>query len=826
MSQNLQILSENTAAAPPLEPVPAASHEVPVNPLLKLHQCLTGRYHWAILLGLTLGAIAGAAAHQIVKDPYKSVGAIQIQPYLTRILYESEKSAVMPMFDAYVDTQASILQSQRTLMLAMDSPEWKAAVQKSQPHDLAAFAGGLEVMHRGGSELIQVIFNDPDPQLALVAVKSVIEAYQRIAGENDAVSQTKKLQVLEERRTSLSGQIKGLNDRILAIANEFGTDDLQRIYQPKLEEYNRLQSSLAEADIFLAYVTADANAASAPAPEHVAGSTTDPATRPQPLTPELVARLGDDQMRNFLALRDQQKATLDRLKRSYGDAYPSVREAANALQVTESQIAERMRQYEVAATQPGDSAPSATTANLAPIAGMSRKQAEFRVAELKARSEKAKAELLDIGRQELQIRSLKTQIDSIQRDLDEAKARIDQLGVESAVGGRTSVLSSGDLPVRAKRRNLPATGAGACGGFFLGVGIFALLGAFDRRLKSVADTQRFVDRSNRLLGILPALPENLSDPDQAATAAYCVHHIRTLLQLGGGTAPRSVIAVTSASPGEGKTSLVLSLGHSYAATGTKTLLIDFDIIGTGLTARSNAVVRRKLRDILVRDGLITRDQLETAVSSARKTGKTLSESLLDLKLIEPADLQRAQEAKRHSSLGLLDVLDGEPLANCIGNGTTKNLSILPMGNVGTQHGGQVSLSQVQRIIREARQNFDVVLIDTGPILGSLETCVVAAVADEVILVVARGQQRPLIDKAFSRLSDVGARIAGVVFNRAGKKDVEHSAYTSYRTSHRSTLQLEVHASGGSPGKSNRLGPVAQSVVRAESIPEAPAKDPP
>jgi polysaccharide biosynthesis transport protein len=824
MSQNLPMLHDNAAESLPLEPMPASPHAVPENPLLKLHQFLTGRYHWAILLGLALGALAGTAAHQIVKDPYKSVGAVRIKPYLTRIIYESEKSSVMPMFDAYVDTQASILQSQRTIMLAMDSPEWKAAVQKSRPHDLVAFTNGLEVTHPRGSELIQVTFSDPDRQLTPVAVKAVIDAYLRIAGENDADSQTQTMRVLEDRRTKLNGDIKGFNDSIRAIADKFGTDDLTRFLTSKTDEFIRLQSSLAEADLFLTYVRADANAASAPAPDQVTGSTTMPATQRQPLTPELVARLGDDQMRGSLALREQQKAALDRLKRSYGDAHPAVREAANALQVTENQIAERLQQYEIAATQPGDSTVSPAAANLEATGGMSRKQAEFRVAELKARSEKAWAEVLDIGQKDLQIRSLKTELETAKKDLDETKARINQLSVESAVGGRTSVLSSGDLPVRAKKRNLPATGAGTVGGFFLGVGIIALIGAMDRRLKSVADTQRFIDRTNRLLGILPALPEDLSDPDQAANAAYCVHHIRTLLQLGGGAAPRSVIAVTSAAPGEGKTSLVLSLGHSYAATGTKTLLIDFDIIGAGLTSRSNAVVRRKLRDILVRDGLITREQLETAVSAARKTGKTLSETLLDLKLIAPVDLQRAQEAKRHSSLGLLDVLDGEPLANCVVNGTTKNLSILPTGNIGTQHGGQVSLSQVQRIIRESRQSFDVVLIDTGPILGSLETCVVAAVADETILVVARGQQRPMIDKAFHRLADVGARIAGVVFNRAREDDVERSSYTSYRTSHRPTPELEVQVSSGAPEKTRRLGPVAQAVARSESGPEASPKD--
>ena len=90
-----------------------------------------------------------------------------------------------------------------------------------------------------------------------------------------------------------------------------------------------------------------------------------------------------------------------------------------------------------------------------------------------------------------------------------------------------------------------------------------------------------------LLGILPDLPDRLSDPEQAAIAAHCVHQIRTMLQINGGTEERRVFAVTSASPGDGKTSLTLALGLSYAACGTRTLLIDCDLVGAGLTARMN-----------------------------------------------------------------------------------------------------------------------------------------------------------------------------------------------------------------------------------------------
>ena len=44
----------------------------------------------------------------------------------------------------------------------------------------------------------------------------------------------------------------------------------------------------------------------------------------------------------------------------------------------------------------------------------------------------------------------------------------------------------------------------------------------------------------------------------------------------------------------------------------------------------------------------------------------------------------------------------------------------------------------------------------------------------VILVVARGQQRPLVEKAMQHMKAIGARLAGLVFNRAQARDFDRS----------------------------------------------------
>lgn len=777
---------------------PAALNKV--NPLLKLHQLLRGRYHWAIILSLTLGTLGAMAGHFLVKNDYQSKGFIQIKPVLQKILYNNEQNNVMPMFDSYVDTQVSLMESPRIIEMAMGSATWKNAVGNSPAFDLAYFTHGLQVSHAHGTELIEIAFTDKNPQLAATAVKSVIEAYTTIAGENDTTTDSKTIQVLEGRRTALTTDITNLQNTIQQIANDYGTDDLEQIYQPKLQEYNQLEASLRDAEIVLANTPADSAgpAASQPAaPDQV------------PLTPELVARSGDEVMRSLLNDRETQERTLAQAKENFGPQSRAVQQAGNALDATNSAIADLLQKYKDAGVHL--SSESLTAANRG-FGVLTQKEAQAHVAELKALSDQAKKELLDIGRKELEIRSHQQELTDKRQELEDVKRGLDQRDVESAVGGRTSVMSSGEIPFQPiKDKNRTATVGGGLAGFLFGLFIVGFIGTRDRRLKTVADAELFFDRTNRILGILPALPEDLTNPEQASMAAYCVHHVRTLLQLGCGSARCPVIAVTSAAPGEGKTSLALSLGHSYAATGMKTLLIDCDIIGSGLSHRTGTIVHPKVGEILVRNGSVTVEQLDDALLRSVNSDRKIGETLMELGLIRQRDLDTALDAQRKASLGLLDVLDGEPLAKCMSNGLAKGLYILPMGSLEARHNGQMSLRQVQRIVHEARSHFDTVLIDTGPILGSLEACTVAAVADEVILVVSRGQERPLIDKAFARLNQIGAKVAGIVFNRATEDDVMVSAYSSQRNSERAVSSESV-VENATRGRAHYLGPVAHAVA--------------
>src|SRR6185436_5627460 len=253
------------------------------------------------------------------------------------------------------------------------------------------------------------------------------------------------------------------------------------------------------------------------------------------------------------------------------------------------------------------------------------------------------------------------------------------------------VVEDGSSPIPAGDKRKQMAFVGFLGGGALPICLLLLIGLMDGKYRYSEEPTDDMG-GLQLLGILPNLPDRLTDPAQAATAAHCVHQIRTMLQINS-SEDRKIYAVTSSSPGDGKTSLTLALGLSFAASGSRTLLIDCDLVGAGLTARL---------DMSGPDGVLEAMANRELLAYVRQT----------------------------------DISD---------------LSMLPVGQAQAHHAGMFSPAALKRLLTEAKKHFEIVLIDSGPVLGSIEATPVCAAADGVILTVSRGQQRPLVEKAMQHL---------------------------------------------------------------------------
>ena len=118
---------------------------------------------------------------------------------------------------------------------------------------------------------------------------------------------------------------------------------------------------------------------------------------------------------------------------------------------------------------------------------------------------------------------------------------------------------------------------------------------------------------------------------------------------------------------------------------------------------------------------------------------------------------------------------------------------------------------MRELIRQAREAFDIVLIDTGPVLGSLEASIAAAESDATVMIVSRGDNRSIATKSINQLRSVHANIAGVVFNHALDSDFAQGSYASMISQERRP-DLSVRRRKLDKTRSARLGPLGTAVA--------------
>jgi polysaccharide biosynthesis transport protein len=830
----------------------------PPNPLMLIHNCLRGRYHSVAVL-LVIGGLVGAATGYIASAPsYRCVGQVQIKPNMPRILYENEQNATMPRFDAFVESQITLIKSSRVIEAAAQSKLWQQTPGVRSPGAGKLFEN-LEVTRTKNGEILTIACILPDPRQSQTAVQSVTETYVQLYVSADAESARQRLEVLETRRGTLATELNELEGKIVAIANEYGSKSLDPVYQAKLGELQKLESELNRVRLTIANVDDDPQA-----------PTTAPAQASQQqavtlaMTPEVAARFSPEVRDQLRRVRDSE-LELTRMEGRLGNSHPEVVENRRVAAKLQADLENAVTAFQLAQEQ----APRAENPAGSPIALPSEltllRQREQKIQKL---YESVKIDAVSLGRKQLAIDSLRAEAGGVKTKLDEVDRRIDQLNVESALSGRVSVISNGELPrVPYKDRRAAFTTVGGIGGAGLGPAILILFGLLDSRFRTTTDARQKLGGGARILGALPHVAEGEADPEALAAAAHGVHQIRVLLQVQANRDGRRVFAMTSPTPGTGKTSITSALGYSFAASNSRTLLIDLDLLSGGLSSRvpmvpvpvlpspgTTSAVRyiappktpsaqpptasvqsddqtiaqhlQQTASLPTVEGMLGNDALAEVEDNLSASGAEvvpIDGSEMKTFVVRSAGAAAGSSRRRRSMFidggelpgGLLDLIEGRPLNECVWQTDVPHLSILPLGGAGPQQVSRLSPEMLRRIIREARSRFETILIDTGPVLGSIEASMVAAEADAVLMAVSRGEQRANTEQALEMVMATGANIGGIIFNRAAPSDVMMSGSSAQSRSGFS--QAAIRLRGGKVNRSGSgMGPLARAVVSTGS----------
>ena len=246
--------------------------------------------------------------------------------------------------------------------------------------------------------------------------------------------------------------------------------------------------------------------------------------------------------------------------------------------------------------------------------------------------------------------------------------------------------------------------------------------ALDQRIRTRDDATKATGAS--ILGVLPVSEdlneENIVNGDtDDHIAQESIRQLRTNLRfVNVDTPPRSFI-VTSAVPGEGKSTVSLSLARSLADAGSPVILIDADL--------RRPTVAKKLK--------------------------------LDAKV------------------GLTQVLAGQvEIANAVHQLGDSNLFVLPAGRIPPNPSELLGSDKMRQLINELSEEF-IVVVDVPPLLPVTDASLLSHSVDGVILVGSIGRShREQMTEASSILKKVNANLFGLVLNRAPRKGLGNSYY--------------------------------------------------
>jgi polysaccharide biosynthesis transport protein len=215
---------------------------------------------------------------------------------------------------------------------------------------------------------------------------------------------------------------------------------------------------------------------------------------------------------------------------------------------------------------------------------------------------------------------------------------------------------------------------------------------------------------------------SLARPTSPATEAF--RSLRTSLQFARAEHELRTILVTSPAASEGKTSTLANLGAVFAQAGQNVLMVSCDLR------------KPRLGQFF---GIDESAGLTTAI-----LGEDSVENLI-----------------------------------CRAPGT-ENLWLLPSGPTPPNPAELLNGARSQQIFAELRGRFDLVLVDSPPILPVTDAAVLAKDADAVLLVVAafRTKSGDLL-RASEKLAQVNARVVGVVLNEATRQAAGY--YRAYGT---------------------------------------------
>jgi succinoglycan biosynthesis transport protein ExoP len=658
------------------------------------------------------------AASLLMKPKYEAVGQV--------VFHSDDDSRVLgfkgvdaslvedPEDRAAIDTQIGILETDALAMqvisdLHLDkNPKFTSHVGQSGNEDrlVELFRKSLRISKVKGTRLIEIRFRSTDPKLAADAANQLSNAYVDKFYKSQFQASTQISDFLASQLKELQAKVQESQQKLIDYQREngiFGLDDKQNIVTAKLDDLNK-ELTVAEAERVQKEVD-----------YRLARSG----------QPELIAKLGPDnlvtKLRSQLADLESQLA---QASVQLGPANPKIIELSKQIAQIRQSVGAEVKRTDEQITYDYKSA-------------MQRERI------LRASLEDQKQAADKLNANVIQSDILRHEFETNRKLYEDLLQKQKEVSISSNLKSSNIWIVDPARPPRLPiEPNIPRNFAlsvlfGLFGGVMLAFGLTKV------NEKIVTLEQAMVVSPLPSLGVVPLLgansknaaspllndvngnvkPELVSSLRPMSIAAESYKAMVTSILLSHRVHP-AVILVTSALPGEGKTTVSTNLAIVLARLRRRVLLVDTDL-------------RRP-------------------------------------------SVHRAMQLSANTGLGAL-LRKSAPFDELVvGCPDVPNLYVLPAGPINLAEDTELLVSGFKDLVNGWRKQFDHIIIDTPPVLAMTDAVRMSVEADSVILVIRAGQ---IAKKEFLRAQDlllkVNARLTGFVLNGTELDSSEFQYFYGY-----------------------------------------------
>ena len=676
------------------------------------------RHLWKIVTFVCLCTMATFVVTKRMTPIFESTTTIDIDRQATNSIVGQDNARGGNPFDSdqFLATQVKLLQSDSVLRPVVT--RYKLLDQEGQFNELSEaqktvisnspiVLKNLKVVRPPNTYLLLVSYRSPDPQLAANVANEIANSYMqhtytlRIRSSANLSSfverQIEDLKAKMER----SGQRQAQFERELNVINpEEKTSILSaRLMQINTEYTNAQGDRVRKESQFNSMKSGSLEAAQ-------------------------ISSQGEALIKlNERVNESRQKLAV--IKSTYGINHPEYKKVA-------SDVSELQRQFED------------LRRNIAGRIEADYNQAKNREMMLKRTVEETKNEFDRLNARSFQYQQLKREADGDKKLYDELNRKIQEAGINAGFQSN-SMIRIADEARAAARAVFPSLRLNLLLAMLfstlIGIGAAVLTDMLDNTLRDPEQVSRSLNTD--VIGTLPsvkdikglignsALPQMMNglvkytgaearDGYKAiSTYEESIRTLRNSILLGDFDRRLRSLLVTSATPGEGKTTTAVHLAVAHSDQRKKTLIIDCDLRRPSVHQKLNIHPTQGLSNVLTEE------------------------------------------------IGWRDVImkiDRHPYLDIIAAGPPSRRASDLIG------------SRMVELLEEASKEYDLIIVDSPPLLGFAEPLQMATAADGVIVVTKAGQtSRKAVATVIQTLQRLRANVVGVVLNQV-KKDMSDSYY--------------------------------------------------